>query len=137
MSQLVKKSLPKNFLHISPRVNKAEAIEHTLTSNVLIFPSYKGYKDYYTAKIFEYLGSERNIIMVPGNNDLVDDLILKTQAGKIANSGKEFVKILDNWYMEWKTTGTIKYHGIKENINFFSRENQTKLFCEAIKKHLN
>lgn len=136
MSQRIKTSLPCKFIQVSPRVSMEEAVELTLAANVLLFPSYKGYKGYYTAKIFEYLGAERNILMVPGNGDIVDDLIIKTQAGKIANSGKEFADILDNWYAEWKVTGTLKYHGIKENIRFFSRENQNQLLCEAIKKYL-
>jgi len=135
MAKLIKTSLPINFLHISPRVSMEKAVELTLDANVLLFPSYKGYKDYYTAKIFEYLGAKRNILMVPGNKDIVDDLIIKTKAGKIANSAEEFKTILDNWFLEWKQTGTLAYHGIKEGINFFSRENQNKLLCEAVKKY--
>jgi hypothetical protein len=136
MAKRIKASLPSDFLYVSQRVSMEKAVELTLAANVLLFPSYKGYKGYYTAKIFEYLGAERNILMVPGNGDIVDDLIIKTQSGKIANSGGEFKNILENWFLEWKQTGTLTYHGIKEEVNFFSRENQNKLLCEAIKKYV-
>jgi len=136
VAQRIKMSLPAKFINVSPRVSMEKAVDLTLAANVLLFPSYKGYKGYYTAKIFEYLGSERNILMVPGTGDIVDDLILKNQAGKIANSGGEFSAILENWFLEWKKTGALTYYGIRENIDFFSRENQNKLFCKAIKKYL-
>jgi hypothetical protein len=136
ISKKIRAALPEKFIYATDRVSMEESVELTLAANVLLFPSYKGYKGYYTAKIFEYLGSGRNILMVPGNNDVVDDLILSTQTGKIANSDKEFAEVLENWYTEWKNTGTILYHGIRENIDFYSRENQNQLLCAAIKKHL-
>lgn len=137
MSKYVKEVLPNKFLSISARVSMEEAVEQTLASNILLFPSYKGYKGYYTAKIFEYLGAGRNILMVPGNNDIVDDLIKKTNSGKIANSPEEFKEILLTWYKEWQTSGTIKYYGIKDSINQYTRENQNRLLCEAIKEYIS
>jgi hypothetical protein len=95
------------------------ALQLTLKSSLLLFPSFKGYKDYYKSKIFAYIGSQRNILTAPGNKDLVDNLINKTQAGKIANSANEFAELLENWHQEWKVTGTIKYSGIKEEIMFY------------------
>lgn len=136
ISKKIRAALPESFIHTSGRVSMAESVKLTQAAHVLLFPSYKGYKGYYTAKIFEYLGAKRNILMVPGNNDIVDELILKTKAGKIANSEKEFAALLNNWYLELKETGTIRYHGIDENIDFYSRENQNRLLCEAINKHL-
>ncbi|MCW3083761.1 MAG: hypothetical protein JWP12_1127 [Bacteroidetes bacterium] len=137
MSGHVKSALPASFLHVSPRVKMEEAVDLTLAANVLLFPSYKGYKGYYTAKIFEYLGAQRNILMMPGNNDIVDELIGRTQAGKIANSATEFAQILNSWHNEWKNTGTLIYNGIPEEIRFFSRERQNELLCEAITRHLS
>lgn len=134
--QKIKTSLPAEFLNISPRVNMLRSAELTLAANILLFPSYKGFKGYYTAKIFEYLGSGRNILMVPGNKDIVEDLIKKTKTGKIANTPKEFSEMLNTWYSEWQQTGTLKYEGIEKEINFFTRENQSRLFCNAIKKYL-
>lgn len=128
--------IPEIFITVSDRVSMEKSVELTLSAHVLLFPSYKGYKGYYTAKIFEYLGSGRNILMVPGNNDIVDDLILSTQTGKIANSEIEFAETLENWYIEWKNTGILQYHGIRKNIDFYSRENQNSILCDAIKKHL-
>ncbi|MDF2450175.1 MAG: hypothetical protein K0R26_2679 [Bacteroidota bacterium] len=133
-SRKVKAALPDKFVYISDRVSMDESVEMTLAANILLFPCYKGYKDYYTAKIFEYLGAGRNILMVPGNNDIVDDLILRTGTGKIANSEEEFAAILEKWYIEWKSTGSVEYRGLRENIDFYSRENQNDLFCDLIKK---
>ena len=130
MAVLVRNSLPSNFITISPRVTKKEAIALTLEANILLFPSYKGYKDYFTAKIFEYIGAERNILMVPGNHDLVDALLIKTKTGKIAYSEMEFNLIMEEWLTEWKETGTLLYHGKKEEITYYSRENQTALLCK-------
>lgn len=133
ISQKVKMVIPNEFLYISDRVSMDDSVRLTLAADVLLFPSYSGYADYYTAKIFEYLGAGRNILMVPGNNDAVDDLILETASGKIANSVIEFAEILEKWHMEWKNSGTIKYHGITQKIDFYSRENQNEILCNLIK----
>lgn len=136
ISKKITAVIPEIFTTVSDRVSIEKSVELTLSAHVLLFPSYKGYKGYYTAKIFEYLGSGRNILMVPGNNDIVDDLILSTQTGKIANSEKEFAEILEDWYSQWRNTGTLQYYGIRENIDFYSRENQNSILCDVIKKHL-
>lgn len=133
ISQKVRMIIPNEFLFISDRVSMDESVKLTLAADVLLFPSYFGYKGYYTAKIFEYLGAGRNILMVPGNNDIVDKLILETQSGKIAYSEKEFAEILEKWYIEWKNTGTIKYHGITRKIDYFKRENQNGILCNLIR----
>ncbi|MES2566584.1 MAG: hypothetical protein V4565_06945 [Bacteroidota bacterium] len=136
ISKKIRMALPEKFIYTSDRVSMEESVELTLAAHVLLFPSYKGYKGYYTAKIFEYLGARRNILMIPGNNDIVDDLIHSTLAGKITNSEKEFADTLEDWYTEWKRTGNLLYHGIGDKINFFTRENQVHLLCETIKKKL-
>ena len=132
----VKQSLPEEFIITTQRVTKEEAIRQTLLSDILLFPSYKGFSNYYTAKIFEYLGSGKNILMVPGNHDMVDDLILTTGAGKIAYNSIQFSNHLNGWFSEWKSTGNLKYNGVPEKINFYSRENQTRILCQNILNRL-
>jgi glycosyltransferase involved in cell wall biosynthesis len=136
MTKKINDALPAKFIFTSPRISMEEAVKQTQAADVLLFPSYKNFKGYYTAKIFEYLGARKNILMVPGDKDVVDELILETNAGKIANSTTEFATLLEAWYMEWKTTGTIQYHGINEKINFYSREHQNQLVCAAITNYI-
>lgn len=122
VTRLIKEALPLNRVITTPRISRNEAIAKMFDSSVLLFPSYHKYRDYYTAKIFEYLGSKRNILMVPANNDKVDELIKDSGSGKIAVSEKDVAFILNKWFEEFKAFGKLNYNGNEEYINKFSRE---------------
>lgn len=91
-----------------------------------------GYKGMYSGKIFEYLGLKKNIIIAPGDNDVIDNLIQKTKSGISANSKEEITSYILSKYNEWKTNPQIKYDGV--NTEQYSRENQNKKIITALKK---
>jgi glycosyltransferase involved in cell wall biosynthesis len=132
VAEQIKKNIPKECLVIGPRISKEEAIDYTLNSDVLLHAAFKSYKGIYTGKLFYYLGSKRNILIAPGDNDVIDALIKKTNAGKIANAADEFYTILIQWFTEWRDTGTVSYKGNHEVVNKYTRENQAMIFAEHI-----
>lgn len=137
VAEKIKQNLPEECLLITPRISKAEAITYTINSDVLLHAAFKTYKGIYTGKLFYYLGAKKNILIAPGDEDVIDALIKKTNAGKIAHSVDEFYGTLLGWYEEWQNKGAIPYHGKQHIISNYTREHQAKLFAEELLAVIN
>lgn len=134
MKQKVVEDLPAEFLNVTRMLNKDQALQHTINSDVLLHYGWKGFKGMIGTKTFDYLASGNNILLAPGDADIVDELLLKTNTGKIANTPEEFSVQLNLWYEEWLQKNSINYSGIKKEIEFYSRENQASEMAELLKK---
>ena len=128
----VKAFLPGEYINILPRISKREAIQLTVNSDVLFYVGWQGYKGFYSGKIFEYLAARNNILIAPNDHDVINDLLLKTKAGKSADTPEEVEAILANWYNEWSINGSVQYFGLEEEIIKYSREEQTRKFAENL-----
>jgi glycosyltransferase involved in cell wall biosynthesis len=134
MKSLISNALPERFLTITPMVNKRLALQHTVNSEVLLQYGWKGFKGMIGTKTFDYIASGNNILLAPGDHDIVDDLLSITKTGKSVETAQQFSDALNNWYEEWLQTGSLKYEGDKTEIHFYTRENQAALLAEHIKK---
>lgn len=119
-------------IYLTGKINRLEALQFLCDAHVLFYPGWKGHKGIYSTKIFEYLGAKRNIIIAPGDDDVIDELLNKTKSGIIANNPEDFALHLTKLYNEWESTGTVAYNGDEMAINYYTRENQTKIFAENI-----
>ena len=124
--------LPPNIINATNRIPRGKAIEYMLYSDVLFYSGWKGYSGVMSTKIFEYLGAKKNILIAPGDDDVIDNLINTTKSGKLANSANEFSTALTDWYNEWIKNGYIKYNGDNASIIQYTRENQAKKMAEVI-----
>ncbi len=109
-----------------------EALQIGKESEVLLIFPYLEYTGIYSGKIFDYLGLQRNILACPSDNDVINDLIQTTNAGKCSSDVNEIYTFLQDWYDEWEKTGKLSYHGNQEEINKYSRSNQNKIVLEII-----
>jgi glycosyltransferase involved in cell wall biosynthesis len=134
VQSFLEKNLPKECTSVTFRIPFEQAKQKTRESHVLFYAGWKGYKGLPSAKIYGYLGAGRNILIAPSDKDMLAEIISETEAGEITDSPAEFAQILNHWFQEWKTTGNLTYRGKPEKINYYSWENQAKLFAEEIKK---
>lgn len=132
MKAVITSQLPQQFLNLTKMLNKDEALKHTVNSDVLLHYGWKGFSGMIGTKTFDYIASGNNILMAPGDDDIVDDLLRKTETGKTAESSKAFNELLNNWYLEWQLNGCIKYNGVEKEIAFYSRENQAHMMANLI-----
>ena len=130
--KMISEAIPAQYLKLSKRLKKEDAIITTVQSDVLFFPAWKGFRGMIGVKPLDYIASGNNVLIAPGDDDIMDELITKTQTGKIANTVEEFVSIMNEWYYEWEKNGHLKYHGIKPEIEFYSRKTQARIFAETL-----
>lgn len=129
--------IDSDFLNIkSTRVSKEKTIEYTESSDLLLFPTWHTFKGVYSTKIFDYIASNVNILFVKSDNDVIEELVRDTNCGKICLTKNEILDYLNIMYKEWSSNGKIKYCGDKKKVEFYSRENQTKILANSIKQKL-
>jgi glycosyltransferase involved in cell wall biosynthesis len=94
-----------------------ESIRKQMESTVLLFLGWNdpGERGFYSAKIFEYLGAGRPILVTGPRGDVVDELLNETGAGVVASDVNEIKNLLCQWMDEFKQSGEIRSHFKTDN----------------------
>jgi hypothetical protein len=132
ISQHVMKELPSDFLFVSDRVTKEEAIHETKMATVLAYPGWLGTKGIISTKIFDYIASGNPIIIAPGDKDIIDDLLVKTNTGESVFFAQPFADVLNRWYSSWDKNEEILIDRNLKAIQYYSRENQAMALANII-----
>lgn len=128
----IREAIPGEFLHLTNRIPRAQALEALEASHIVWKPEYIGLSGVYSGKIFEYLGAKRPIIIAPSTGDVLDKLLEETNAGKSFSTSDQITSYIQERYDEWLKNGYINYNGKSEAILFYSRENQSGILLEYI-----
>jgi hypothetical protein len=128
----VKAVIPTEFLTITGRVSKQMALQETLDADVLSYCGWKGVKGIVSTKAFDYVASGNYVLIAPGDDDALDNLILECECGISVNSVEEFVGKMEELYNYWLLNGELKKVGNREKIEFYSRENQACIMANYI-----
>jgi len=81
-----------------------------------------------TGKVFEYLAARRPILSIGYSKGVINELLIETQAGVVAEDEYELEEALMNYYNEYKVEGRVRYAGIDSKIEQYShREMARKL----------
>lgn len=112
-------------------VPRQESLEMQRESQLLLLLKWNDPKQQgaYTAKIFEYLAAGRPVLATGGFHDVIDDLLQKTQAGTCGRNAEEIKAFLLPAYREYKSTGSVCYTGVIEEINKYSHREMAKQFA--------
>ncbi|MFA6142138.1 MAG: glycosyltransferase [Candidatus Omnitrophota bacterium] len=102
-------------------VDYKEALRIQKSSSMLLFFQWKGASGWYSAKIFEYLGSRRPIIVISEKDSIVNGLVRELNAGFVANSKKELKEILLKCYNEHKEIGFVASGIDEEKLKSYTR----------------
>jgi glycosyltransferase involved in cell wall biosynthesis len=116
------------------RVPFGESIKVQQEASALLLLPSSGLQGLMTAKIFEYLGSGRPILSVPGDGGVTDAVLEETKAGVVGGTAEEIAEILLSWIDQWQRNGKVEYNPRQDKIQFYTRENQTKRLAEIFEK---
>jgi hypothetical protein len=132
VGEYIEKMLPFPQVEVTNRLPRARALEYGVNSHVLFYLGWKGYEGMYSGKIFEYLGLRKNILICPGDDDVIDELLRITNAGISVDSAKEMAQALERWYSEWKQNVSLQFYGKEEEIVKYTREIQSQILVKEI-----
>ncbi|MDN5205655.1 glycosyltransferase [Fulvivirgaceae bacterium BMA10] len=119
---------------MTERVPREKAIEIMVSSNILFYPAWENERGIYSGKIFEYLGSKTPVLVTPSDQDVVEELINKTQAGVCSNSLDEVKAFIKDNYEKWEKgeAGANK----SKLVEMYTREAQVAEMASIIQQNL-
>lgn len=122
----------KEHVFITSRLPKEEVIDLQLKSDVLLMVAHTNIKGIPSSKLFEYIGLNRPILVVPNDHDVIESFVTETQSGFIANTSEECVNILTE-LIHKKRMGENRLKNSDTNIREkYSRRNQAKVLGELL-----
>ncbi|HEV2833425.1 MAG TPA: hypothetical protein VGW31_15705 [Hanamia sp.] len=122
----LKEVIPSPNLVMRERMAQEKAQKEAAKSHLLLVLGFKNMKGTLGTKPFEYMGLRKTIIQMPGDQDLMEKIILECHAGYCPRTAEEFVEIVEQSFYEWKEKGNLEYHGNMGNIKKYSREEEFK-----------
>jgi hypothetical protein len=140
MKRILEEKLDKYSLHeyieIKDIIQRHEALRYTKNSNLLLLIGWKNIKGNISGKIYEYLASGNNIVVVPGDLDVMDKLVGYTTAGNSFYDAESFARFLKEKFLEWKKNGKCTYKGNSNIINEYSHRSQTAKLAGIIDRYV-
>jgi hypothetical protein len=126
------------YIKITPRANKAEAIKAQVNADILLFfPHTRNVIGNYPSKIFEYFACGNPILFYPTDHDVIEQIIKETNTGSSFVTGEEALDFLDKAYELFKKGEKPVYHPDLQQIEQYTRENQTKKLAGVMDKYLS
>lgn len=133
----IRKLIPAKNLVITNRLPRKEALKYMKKASILLYAGWKGWRGIYSGKIFEYLGARRNILLAPGDNNVLDALLHETKAGRVVNSEEEMASVLEGWFTEWKIHKKLAYQSDEGALEYYTREALAERFAVKLKCFFN
>ncbi len=102
------------------------------SSDALLLMSHSTGVGIMTSKIFEYLGSGRPILSIPGDKGVTDALLKETGAGYIADTPEKFMALLDTWLKEWRKNGKLEHRRDEAAVRKYTRKAQASNLAQVL-----
>lgn len=119
-----------NFSFIS-KIPKKQVDEIYKESDYLLVTCFRGVKGWLPVKLFDYAVSGRPILLIPSDNGVMENFVLETNTGIAVNQNGAY-QLLDSLITN-KIMGKEHVFNVNvENLNYHSRENQTKILSNII-----
>ncbi len=118
--------------HFIDRLKREKLSFHVEQADLLILTSFEKVKGWYPVKLFEYYASGKPIFLCPSDQDVMEEFIVKTNSGFVANTQEECMTILLECIEKKERGETIQFErNLKEGAKY-SRKHQTKLLADFL-----
>lgn len=118
----------EDFFEITNRLPKKEIIDIQLKSHVFLYSAHN-VRGVIGSKLYEYVSLKKPVILAPSDNDVNEEVLMDSGVGIICNTTDEAYKIIGKLHNDFYSNNGIKININQEKIDFYSRENQTKILA--------
>lgn len=132
----LKQNLTANNVIYTDHLMQSEMNSYLSKSELLYYIGWKGYQGVYSGKIFTYLSAQKNILVAPSDHDVLDKLLLETNAGFSAGTQDEALDYLEKKYQEWNEKGFCTFDGKTNEISKYTRDAQADIFYNEVLKRI-
>ena len=121
----------QNIIKTSPRISKVQATKRNIQSDYLLNFTDPRISGIY-AKTYNYIACKKEILVIPDDNKQLGNLIKENNLGHVFKT-KDQLKNFIIEKVELKKEGTLNTNlSENENLNFFKRSHQSKIFCNKL-----
>ncbi len=113
----------------TPRIPHSDVLIELRKANLLLLLTNENAKSLH-AKIFEYMQSNRRILLVKNDKGVLESIINECKAGVALSSAEDVTNELLKAYEEFKTKGYVEQH--TTNLEKYSRKYQAKVLADLI-----
>jgi glycosyltransferase involved in cell wall biosynthesis len=116
----------KDKVVVTPKIPHAEAKEFIINSDALLLIAPKSIAEYLPGKLYEYIASQKPVILITSMGSEAELLVSKCQAGFIADENEivEIKKAILDAFNLWETKSRLKVDN--HYLSQFHRRNQVK-----------
>jgi len=115
-------------------VGYKDSLKAQKSASVLLLFQWNGHggKGWYSAKLFEYLGVRRPVLLVNADPEgEVANLIENTNAGYVADSNDKLGDVLVDLFGMYKTAKNVPFNGIESELSCYSRNVLTERLAKV------
>jgi len=127
----------EEYVNYTARVNREESLKISAESDFLLNFTQKDYP-IINAKTYDYLSVKRPILVIPGDQGLLADIVQKHSVGHVFDSPsslKEFILDQIKLKKEGQIIPDVSFD--ESEVSFYSREKQTEIFCSYLLRDKN
>jgi hypothetical protein len=121
------------FINATDRIPHNEVLENLLESNLLLLLCSDEIVAL-PAKLFEYFGLERKILVVKNDKSVVERFMKDTNSGYLCDNTEDVRQSLADSYAEFQENNQVL--STVQNKEFYSRRNQAKVLAMHILKFI-
>jgi hypothetical protein len=122
----------RGFIVPEPSIPYSELVKKLRASHILLLLSKKG-ADWLNAKIYDYIGVKRKILLVENDSGIMEKLLADTGSGVAANTAGEVCEILTVEYENFRK-GNIGEIKPATQTQQYSRRYQADILAQLLKK---
>jgi hypothetical protein len=123
----------EDYFIIYDRLPKEVVIDMQLNSDLLLMIAHRGIKGIPSSKVFEYIGLRKKFLVCPGDEDILEEIAVKSTMGIVCNTS-ESVKNKLQEMMELKLKDSTQVVYDKESVMKYSVEHQVAHLARIIHK---
>lgn len=117
-------------IELTNRLPREKVLQMQKEAHVLLMFAHKDIKGIPSSKIYEYLGYKKPILLCPGDNDILEEIIQTTNSGMVCNNDQNAcLKTLEIFEL-YKSNTVNQYFKFKNDD--FTRKSQTQKLAKLI-----
>lgn len=121
----------ENFYETSSRIPRSEILKIEKSSHLLLHVAWKECDGIIASKIYEYIGSGTKVLVIPGDEGSIDQIVREAKCGAIFYDSEQTFDFLCDEYEKFKQN-RIELSSINIASEQFNRENQAKELAKII-----
>jgi glycosyltransferase involved in cell wall biosynthesis len=122
----------ESLVEMTDRLPRDEVIRLQLEAHVLVMLAHRGVRGVASTKMFEYMGLDRPILVYPNDHDILEELVVDTEAGFVCDTPADLDRRLEALAQQFLCTGRTEVASRPDRVAVYSRLNQARRLADLL-----